>query len=290
MNLRSLHSASSQWVTLIVVSIVITGTIAASLEAQTTESQNESSEVVSTIGATPPAGATVLFDGSNFDAWMPFSFGAINRNNDQKEVQWKLVDGDAMEITPEFEGKRRQQWLCTKEKFGDYRLHLEFRLPEKGGSNAGLFFGPLYELQILDSAGKEKLKLSDCGSLYQMKLPDENAALPRGQWQTYDLQYQHAKISANGTMTETGAARMTARLNGVLIHDDIRLSLRRNKYAAYPEETTSKIIFQDHGAAVQFRNIWIEEVKKKSNPVKQLIEELGPRKKESEELTLPKRK
>jgi hypothetical protein len=36
----------------------------------------------------------VLFDGSKFDAWKPFSFQWINPNDDQKEVQWKLVDGD----------------------------------------------------------------------------------------------------------------------------------------------------------------------------------------------------
>ncbi len=60
-----------------------------------------------------------------------------------------------MEIAFEFDGKRRKQFLCTKQRFGDYRLHLEFQLPEEGSGNSGVFFGPRYELQILNSVDKE---------------------------------------------------------------------------------------------------------------------------------------
>ena len=48
---------------------------------------------------------------------------------------------------------------------------------------------------------------------------------------------------------EKQAARVTVRLNGELIHDDFKLSLRRNKYAAYPEEPLSHIVLQEHGSA-----------------------------------------
>ena len=185
----------------------------------------------STLGLAPPDGAVVLFDGSNFDAWKPFSWQWINPKDDQREIQWKIVDDEAMQIAFDFKGKRRKQFLCTKEKFGDYRLHLEFQLPEDGGKgNSGLFFGPLYELQILDSAGKESVGMGDCGAIYQIRVPDVNAALGPGDWQTIDLEYQAAKLGANGFMTEKVAARVTVRLNGKLIHDDFRLSIRRNKY------------------------------------------------------------
>ena len=83
-------------------------------------------------------------------------------------------------------------------------------------------------------------------------------------WQTVDLEYQAAKIGTNGFMTERGAARVTVRLNGKLIHDGFRLSRRRNKYAAFPEEPTSPIVLQEHGSKVQFRNIWVLE--KKTQP------------------------
>lgn len=213
-----------------------------------------------TLGVAPPKNAVVLFDGTGFDAWKPFSWQWINSKNDQKEIQWKIIDDEAMEIAFEFAGKNRKQFLCTKDSFGDYRLHLEFQLPEDGGKgNSGLFFGPLYELQILDSAGEEEPGMGDCGAIYQLRAPDVNAALGPGVWQTIDLEYQAAKIKANGFMTEKGAARVTVRLNGKLVHDDFRLSLRRNKYAAFPEEATSPIVLQEHGSSVRFRNIWLVE-------------------------------
>ncbi|MEW4561818.1 DUF1080 domain-containing protein [Bremerella sp. JC770] len=215
----------------------------------------------STLGLAQPDDAVVLFDGSDFDAWKPFSWQWINPNDDQKEVQWKIVDGGAMEISSEFNGKRRSQSLCTKQKFGNYRLHLEFQLPHEGSGNSGLFFGPLYELQILNSADTKSPGLGDCGAIYQIRAPDVNAALPPGKWQTVDLEYQPAQIGRNGFMTEKGAARVTIRLNGELIHDDVKLSLRRNKYAAFPEEPTSPIVLQDHGSKVRFRNIWVDENK-----------------------------
>ena len=169
-----------------------------------------------------------------------------------------------MQIAFEFNGNRQKQFLCTKEKFGDYRLHLEFQLPEDGGKgNSGIFFGPLYELQILNSAEKEIPGPGDCGAIYRIRVPDVNAALGPNVWQAVDLEFQAASIGANGFMTEKGAARVTVRLNGKLIHDDVRLSLRRNKYAAFPEEPTLPIVLQEHGSPVKFRNIWL--VKKAPN-------------------------
>ena len=232
------------------------------VDSTTVRAQESPDASTSTLGLAPPARAVVLFDGSNLNAWKPFSFLKINPNDDQKEIQWKLFDGQAMEIALEFEGKPRKQFLCTRRKFGDYRLHLEFQLPEKGSGNSGIFFGPLYELQILNSAGKESPRLGDCGAIYQLRVPDVNAALGPGEWQTVDLEYKAAGFDAAGDRMESKAARVTVRLNGVLIHDNFRLSLRRNKYAAYPEERLSHIILQEHGSPVKFRNIWLVETSK----------------------------
>jgi len=265
----------------LLIVIAVTSLAISPVAAQETAEASES-----TVGLAAPAGATVLFDGSNFDAWKPFSFGGINPHNDQKEIQWKIVDDEAMQIAFEFEGKKRKQFICTKETFGDYHLHLEFQLPEDGGKgNSGLFFGPLYEMQILDSGKKEQAGLSDCGAIYKIRVPDENAALGPGVWQTVDLDYQAARFGAHGFMAEKNAARVTIRLNGKLIHEDFKLTLRRNKYAAFKEEPTSPIVLQEHGSPVKFRNVWLVEKKKDSKkeakgsaPTKEPMSETEPKK------------
>ena len=221
--------------------------------------------VVPTIGLPPPPEAVVLFDGSNFDAWRPFSFLKINPHDNQQEIQWKIVDGQAMQIALEFDGKRRKQFLCTRQKFGNYRLHLEFQLPKDGSGNSGIFFGPLYELQLLKPTEQKTPGLYDCGAIYQIRAPDEDAVWGPGEWQTVDLEYQAAGFDTAGDRMESKAARVTVRLNGVLIHENFKLSLRRNKYAAYPEEAFSHIVLQEHGSALQFRNIWLVENPKTSS-------------------------
>ncbi len=256
----------SHWTSLPLAAAIVACSYSTAALAQPAEVSSATAEVPSTVGLAPPTGAVVLFDGSNFDAWKPFSFQWINPNDDQREIQWKLVDDDAMQIAFEFEGKRRKQFLCTKQRFGDYRLHLEFQLPEEGSGNSGIFFGPLYELQILNSEGKRSPGMGDCGAIYQIRVPDVNAGLGPGVWQTIDLEYQAASIGANGFMSEKNAARVTVRLNGKLIHDDFRLSLRRNKYAAFPEEPLSPIVLQEHGSPVKFRNIWLVEQANNANP------------------------
>ncbi len=186
-----------------------------------------------TLGAKPPEGALVLFDGSNVD-YFP---GAT--------------------LTKE---KALQSGTLSKEEFNSYQLHLEFRLtwmPEAGGqarSNSGVYMHDCYEVQVLDSFGLEGHD-NECGGLYKINDPGVNMCLPPMVWQTYDIDFTAPKYDGEGNKVSN--ARMTVRHNGVLIHDDVELP---HHTAGSQEEGPGPrgIKLQGHGCHVQYRNIWLK--------------------------------
>ena len=54
-------------------------------------------------------------------------------------------------------------------------------------------------------------------------------------------------------------ARMTVRLNGVVIHENLEINGKTGGSRRDPEGTAGPIKLQGHGNPVQFRNIWILE-------------------------------
>jgi hypothetical protein len=82
--------------------------------------------------------------------------------------------------------------------------------------------------------------------------------LPPLSWQTYDVVLTAAKFDAEGNRTDW--PRITVKLNGVLVHDD--LELKKDNTASAPakgplKDTEGPIFIQDHGNPVVFRNIWV---------------------------------
>ncbi|HZL91037.1 MAG TPA: DUF1080 domain-containing protein [Pirellulaceae bacterium] len=191
-----------------------------------------------TLGAKPPQGAVVLFDGKNAEA---------------------------------FEGGKAEEGLllpgCTsKQKFGNQKVHIEFRLPyqpEDSGQargNSGIYLQGRYEVQMLDSFGLEG-KDNECGGLYSVKNPDVNMCLPPLSWQTYDIEYTAAKFDDSGKLV--AKPRITVQHNGVTIHKDVELPGDRGTTAApvSPGKDPGPIYLQDHGNPVRYRNIWVVETK-----------------------------
>jgi hypothetical protein len=186
-----------------------------------------------TLGAKPPEGAIVLFDGSGVDKW------TNGRLTDEKLLAATNVE--------------------TKEKFGDHTLHIEFRTPfmpkarGQGRGNSGVYMQSRYELQVLDSFGLDG-ENNECGGIYQIAKPIVNACLPPLVWQTYDIEFKAAKYDDSGKKIEN--ARATIKHNGITIHDN--LELPKGTPGRHPEGPGPDAIFmQDHGNPVAFRNIWV---------------------------------
>lgn len=188
-----------------------------------------------TMGARPPEGALVLFDGTNVDQW----------------VGGRLQEGNLLGV-----GTR------TKKTFRNYTLHLEFRTPYmplargQGRGNSGMYLNDQYEFQILDSFGL-KGENNECGGYYSMAKPALNMCFPPLSWQTYDVDFSMAKFDDAGKKVQPAVA--TVKLNGVTVHDKYEIP-KNNGGGGLNDETKPGAIFvQDHGNPVHFRNIWILE-------------------------------
>ena len=192
-------------------------------------------------------GAVLLFDGTDFSHWTDLK-GA--------PVRWKIID-DAMEVVP---GKGS---IITKQNFQDFKLHLEFSVPEtpagtkhQGRSNSGVYIQRRYEVQILDSYGLKSAN-NDCGAIYKIKAPDSNVCKKPGRWQSYDITFHAPRFEKQGKdFKKVKNARITVLHNAVLIHNNIEIPNKTG--AGRPEgPKPGPILLQDHGNKVRFRNISI---------------------------------
>lgn len=161
--------------------------------------------------------------------------------------------------------KGRLPDLLTKQVFGDLEAHVEFLIPK--GSNSGVKFQGLYEIQILDSFGKKKLSGNDCGGIYpraepkpkyhhidEGTAPTTNASRPAGEWQTLDMIFLAPRFDAAGKKI-ANAKFVKVVLNGQTIHDNVEVKYPTGANWVKKEIPTGPFLLQaDHGP-VAFRNV-----------------------------------
>ena len=116
-------------------------------------------------------GPIELFNGKDLNNWKPL--GNVN------DYKWKVIDG-IMTNT----GGGGSANIVSKERFRDFRMHVEFRVPQ--GGNSGVYLRGRHEIQISDSFG-HAASWHVCGALYSRIAPNVNAARKHGQWQTLDV-------------------------------------------------------------------------------------------------------
>ncbi len=190
-----------------------------------------------TLGAKPPEGAVVLFDGKNVDE---FEGGRLT------------ADGLLM------------QGVTSKRKFQSGTLHLEFRtpyMPEDQGQargNSGCYVQGRYEVQVLDSFGLEG-KDNECGGIYSSSAPAVNMCFPPLSWQTYDIDYTAGTYDDQGKVLKF--PRITVKHNGVVIHNNMELKKITPGGVSADGPGPGALHLQDHGNPVRFRNIWVVEKK-----------------------------
>lgn len=215
------------------------------------------------------AGWTVLIDAQGLHGWKAPSelwqpAKAVSLDS-EKPRQLKIEPGTGIYVNAQ---KGRTKNLITSKDYGDLEAHVEFCIPK--GSNSGVKFGAVYEIQIYDSYGKSgKLTGSDCGGIYpraegkpkyhhidEGTAPRVNACRAPGEWQTLDMIFLAPRFDADGKKIAS-ACMVKVVLNGQLIHDNVEVKTPTGSNWVLPEKPAGPFLLQaDHGP-IAFRNVRI---------------------------------
>jgi hypothetical protein len=205
----------------------------------------------------PPKGAVVLLDEKGNHQFLSMA---------GEKIDWP-VEGGVLTSTS---NKKNQNHIVSKLHFRDADLHVEFLLPEKGAGNSGVYLHGNYEVQILNSFGKEKVTQDDAGAVYGFSPPLENACRKPGEWQVFDIRYRAPRRDETGKITENGSA--TVWFNGKKVQDSARFGEPKSVFHPFrfgntpyldrirdrqKKTMTGPVFLQDHGNQVKFRNIWV---------------------------------
>jgi hypothetical protein len=128
--------------------------------------------------------------------------------------------------------------LVSTRTFGDFKVHVEFRLPK--GSNSGVYLRGRYEVQIEDSDAAEP-PLDHMGGIYGFLAPTWDTRRQPGEWQVFDvtLAGRIVTVELNGTRVIT--EREIPGITGGALDSD--------------EGSPGPLMLQgDHGA-IAFRNL-----------------------------------
>jgi hypothetical protein len=191
----------------------------------------------------PPKGAIVLFGGKAEqmrDNWY------ARRSKDP--AGWTVDDKGV--ATP------NHRDISSKQEFGDCYLHVEFNEPLTGSGNSGVGMQGRYEIQILNSYGKQP-EAHECGAYYSQTPPKVIASKPAGEWQSFDIFFRAPRFDAAGKRVEK--ARATVYQNGILIHENEEIQGPTGiQYEQYKGEVPKgPIVLQGDHDTVLFRNVWI---------------------------------
>ena len=204
---------------------------------------------VQVLSAQSDDGFTVLFDGTNLDAWTG------------NKATYVIEDG-LLAVKPDREGEGGGGNLYTKKEYEDFIFRFEFKLTENANNGLGIrtpmegdaaFVG--MELQILDNSGDEYKDL-ECwqyhGSVYGVIPALRGYQKPVGEW-------NHEEVHVQGN-------RIKVILNGTVILDgDISLYIENKRTIDLKEHPglgnrKGHIAFLGHGHELWFRNISVKEL------------------------------
>jgi hypothetical protein len=205
-------------------------------------------------------GKTVMpFNGKNLDGWKlkggkAKSNWTVGKAMMNAESPRELVVRDAKAGEGELINAKPQGVdIYTEQKWGDVTIELEFMVPQR--SNSGIYVMGEYEIQVLDSYGRERMRPGDLGGLYGAAAPMKNASKKPGEWQKFVIEFQAPKFEGDKKVANAKFIKVT--LNGEVIHENVEMKGVTPTGVTEKEAPTGPLMFQGNHDVVAFRNIRI---------------------------------
>lgn len=234
------------------------------------------------LGVAAPEGADVLIDGTRELLDEKWTYWEGPGFSSSLPIKWKLVDDpvDSGKVLMSSDpaaagGKYGAADIVTKKPYRDFRLHIEFLVPNKGG-NSGVYLQNRYEIQILDGDGGTH---GMAAAINEEEGPYD-AYRGTGKWNAYDIKFRAARFK-DGKLVEK--ALVTMYFNGVLAHKNHSIQKvwggknsgidGGNQDGAGITDVPGGLKLQCEGHEVLFRNAWIKELDIQEPDTAQLNEE-----------------
>jgi hypothetical protein len=188
--------------------------------------------------------------GEGMGAWMVGS-AKLDPDDPAKLVTTK-------EGTEMVNAKAHSMDIFSNAKYGDQIVKVEVMVPK--GSNSGIYLQGEYEVQVLDSYGKdETANKGDMGAVYGKCAPKGPHYKKPGEWQTFEIHFQAPKFDADGKKT-ANAKFIKIVFNGDTIVENFDCDGPTGGELG-KETAMGPIMFQGNHGAVSFRNLTIEPLK-----------------------------
>ena len=220
------------------------------------------------VGTKAPKNAEVIFDGTKKMLDEKWQYWEGPRFAAQMPIKWKIVNDPVDKGTvvnsndpAAAGGLYGAADIVTKKPYRDFRLHVEFLIPNKGG-NSGVYLQNRYEIQILDGDSTRHglaTVINETESPYY-------AYNGLGKWNAYDIKFRAARFTG-GKLTEKPLVSMY--FNGKKVHTNVAINQvwggpnsgidGGNDGGKGITDTPGGIKLQAEGHDVFYRNIWIEE-------------------------------
>jgi hypothetical protein len=221
------------------------------------------------VGVKAPKKAEVYFDGSRKMLDEKWTYWDGPRLAATLPIKWFIVNdpvdkGTAVNTNDPAAagGKYGSADIVTKEKFRDFRLHIEFYISKPGG-NSGVYLQNRYEIQVLDG---DTTKHGMAAVINETPSP-YYAYNGVGKWNAYDIMFRAARFK-DGKLVEK--AMVTMYFNGKKVHTNQRINQvwggpnsgidGGNDGGKGITDVPGGLKLQAEGHDVLYRNIWIQKM------------------------------